>query len=567
MNRMVRKLLSLTLISTLLVGGNVTGVMADEQETVTRYVEGIANITTEESKQKLIMDLNAENMIEYCTYTKLFDDDFGFINSINLRHGYYTSETKNLSETMDYCNPLIGSDYKCIGLNGENYVPMVKTVKKTDSGEYLTTRFQSLSKEEELNATYKEFLKDYNIKLDSDLLNEAKIRALQIGSGYDIEKCSGYSKEANPKIEPIDYNVWTYNGYGPEQSSEHAEAEEKWKEARKILADFQKEHKYVAYGFAFAIPNISLNKYLNVTSWRDFKGTYVLLYKEITEEEMKNMKTKNILAGTDSNCNFSIQDCPCLSLRSCGGEYLANGYQFEDFSTTQTQLKQIEENYSTGLATATYKISYPEKYNFYMEVGKEETLQVMEYRNKQYVISKENRDSYDKDIVPTYHDSDLTWTSSNPRVATVSGGVVTAKKQGRATISTNFNGKTYKCQVTVYSKDKQFTEDTYVSENGETINVRLKDYIGVKQVKWGIGYNKNEYHATFLETGLWCINNTCYCTVVQSNLTGKTLTIKETPFDEDKRTKDHKSHTDKHYVEITFIDDTTVKLYYNVTIK
>ena len=45
--------------------------------------------------------------------------------------------------------------------------------------------------------------------------------------------------------------------------------------------------------------------------------------------------------------------------------------------------------------------------------------------------------------------SKVTWKSSNKNVVSVSGGKLTAKKAGKATISAKANGKTKKCVVTV----------------------------------------------------------------------------------------------------------------------
>ena len=44
---------------------------------------------------------------------------------------------------------------------------------------------------------------------------------------------------------------------------------------------------------------------------------------------------------------------------------------------------------------------------------------------------------------------DITWTSSNPSVATVSNGTVKAKKAGTATITVDFDGEEDTCTVTV----------------------------------------------------------------------------------------------------------------------
>ncbi len=46
------------------------------------------------------------------------------------------------------------------------------------------------------------------------------------------------------------------------------------------------------------------------------------------------------------------------------------------------------------------------------------------------------------------------WSSSNKKVATVSGGKITAKKAGSAVITAKYKGRKYKCKVTVKSAKK-----------------------------------------------------------------------------------------------------------------
>ena len=56
---------------------------------------------------------------------------------------------------------------------------------------------------------------------------------------------------------------------------------------------------------------------------------------------------------------------------------------------------------------------------------------------------------------------EITWTSSNPEVATVSNGTIKAKKAGTATITVDFDGEEDTCTVTVKG-----TAAKYVNTNG-----------------------------------------------------------------------------------------------------
>ena len=58
-------------------------------------------------------------------------------------------------------------------------------------------------------------------------------------------------------------------------------------------------------------------------------------------------------------------------------------------------------------------------------------------------------------LVPTVvgKSQKVTWKSGNKKIATVSNGVITAKKAGKVTITAKANGKTAKCIVTVKNID------------------------------------------------------------------------------------------------------------------
>ena len=66
----------------------------------------------------------------------------------------------------------------------------------------------------------------------------------------------------------------------------------------------------------------------------------------------------------------------------------------------------------------------------------------------------------------------VTWKSSNKKIATVSGGVVTTKKAGKVTITAKANGKTAKCVVTVKQPDYK---SIYKKLRVQTTSLRRKN--------------------------------------------------------------------------------------------
>lgn len=70
----------------------------------------------------------------------------------------------------------------------------------------------------------------------------------------------------------------------------------------------------------------------------------------------------------------------------------------------------------------------------------------------------------------------VTWSSSDPSVATVEGGVVTAVKAGTATITAKAGEASATCQVTVQAKEDPGTGDEDQPNSGENEHFGFEDW-------------------------------------------------------------------------------------------
>lgn len=71
--------------------------------------------------------------------------------------------------------------------------------------------------------------------------------------------------------------------------------------------------------------------------------------------------------------------------------------------------------------------------------------------------------------------SQVSWTSSNKKVASVSGsGVVTAKRKGTVTITARANGKTATCRVTVKKPTLRLVKKSAKIRRGKKVRIRVK---------------------------------------------------------------------------------------------
>ena len=86
--------------------------------------------------------------------------------------------------------------------------------------------------------------------------------------------------------------------------------------------------------------------------------------------------------------------------------------------------------------------------------------------------------------------SKVKWSSSNKKVATVSGkGVVKAKKEGSATISAKYKGKKYKCKLTVLPNPVTLYTFGFFLELGEKRKLDTKG-IDKAKIKWTVSGKK-----------------------------------------------------------------------------
>ncbi|MBO4505252.1 MAG: cellulase family glycosylhydrolase [Lachnospiraceae bacterium] len=87
---------------------------------------------------------------------------------------------------------------------------------------------------------------------------------------------------------------------------------------------------------------------------------------------------------------------------------------------------------------------------------------------------------------------DITWKTSKKAVATVKDGTVTAKKAGKATISAKYNGKTYKCKVTVKKRTITKCESAFDAVANMKIGWNLGNYFDANG-NWVQGNTPEDY--------------------------------------------------------------------------
>ena len=127
--------------------------------------------------------------------------------------------------------------------------------------------------------------------------------------------------------------------------------------------------------------------------------------------------------------------------------------------------------------------------------------------NKALVINEGEKYTLSKTVSPADSLTTYVWTSSNNSVASVSGGVITAKKAGKTTITVKtFNEKSATCEITVKAAIKSST----VTLNTSKITLGVGESYTVK--------------ATTSPTGndvTWSTSNSSVATVSEGKITAK----------------------------------------------
>lgn len=90
----------------------------------------------------------------------------------------------------------------------------------------------------------------------------------------------------------------------------------------------------------------------------------------------------------------------------------------------------------------------------------------------------------------------IKWESSNKRVASVRKGIIWGKKVGTCDIIANYNGKRYKCKVSVIRPDIKLSIRSF-NKNTQKLNLRLKN-----RSRLTIGIN-DEFTLKICENNKW----------------------------------------------------------------
>ncbi|WP_127548056.1 Ig-like domain-containing protein [Paenibacillus amylolyticus] len=105
-----------------------------------------------------------------------------------------------------------------------------------------------------------------------------------------------------------------------------------------------------------------------------------------------------------------------------------------------------------------------------------------------------------------------TWSSEDTSIATVYNGAITAKKEGKATITATYQGQSQTVQVKVTKKVKA------LSKNVQSLDLRTGD---TKEVILTATYSDNETNNEAASTAEWSTSDEKVATVVNGKVTGQ----------------------------------------------
>ncbi len=178
------------------------------------------------------------------------------------------------------------------------------------------------------------------------------------------------------------------------------------------------------------------------------EGTYVELDFYVPVESNVTIS----FIGHDSsftNCTYGEY---FAWLKDTAGDIFWNDYDSNSFDDRDFDVKLAAGNYKLGMRCEDWKFEY------YVTVTANPTASVPVQSLKLNVSKAKMAVGKTKQLTanfqPYYTTENLTWSSSNKKVAAVSSsGIVTAQSLGTATITAQMGNKTAKCTITVNSAE------------------------------------------------------------------------------------------------------------------
>jgi len=228
---------------------------------------------------------------------------------------------------------------------------------------------------------------------------------------------------------------------------------------------------------AIKIKSISLNR-TNITDVENCLSTRLTVYVNPT-----NANVSQKVTWTSSNPSVASVKCGIIETHKAGTAII----------TATCGGKKATCKVTVKAKTVALNSISLNKSSMSLTAGKSATLSV-KYNPTNTTVSK-----------------NVTWKSSNTKVATVSGGKITAKKAGTATITATCNGKTATCKVTVKAKT--------VALKSISLNKTSMSLTAGKSATLSVKYNPT--NTTVSKNVTWKSSNTKVATVSGGKITAK----------------------------------------------